>query len=96
MKYNSKFFGRDVLSAPPETDRAFVGNFQTLAYLKPGRMAVLQPKRVARVLAMDAQARVQEPIEDAAMIDEAIAYYQTSSRLFRMGLYAGPAQPSLR
>jgi len=96
VKYNSKFFGRDVLSAPPETDRAFVGNFQTLAYLKPGRMAVLQPKRVARVLAMDAQARVQEPIEDAAMIDEAIAYYQTSSRLFRMGLYAGPAQPSLR
>jgi phosphoglycerol transferase MdoB-like AlkP superfamily enzyme len=83
FRYYSKFLGRDVLRSPPETDRAFVGNFQTLAYLKGDRIAVLQPKRRVDVFRLD-QGRSYVPLPpDPALTGEAISYYQVASHLFR-------------
>src|SRR5207244_971534 len=45
FRYYTKFLGRDLLHSASDGDRAFVGNFQTLAYLKGDRMAVLQTKQ---------------------------------------------------
>ncbi|MEO8718493.1 MAG: LTA synthase family protein [Burkholderiales bacterium] len=85
--YYSKFFGRDVLRAPPATDRAFVANYQTLGYLKGDRFLVLHPKRkVEEFLVQGAQMRrVGKP--DPALTREAIAYYQLASHVFKNGLY---------
>ena len=86
FRYYSKFLGRDVLRSALETDRAFVGNFQTLAYLKGDRIAVLQPKRKTDVYRLD-QGRTYIPLPaDPALTREAIAYYQVASHLFRNGL----------
>jgi phosphoglycerol transferase MdoB-like AlkP superfamily enzyme len=86
FRYYSKFLGRDLLHSAPESDRAFVGNFQTLAYMKDDRIVVLQPKRKIDIYRLD-QGRTYIPLPAApALAREAIAYYQVASHLFRNGL----------
>ena len=92
FRYYTKFLGRDVLRAAPETDRAFVGNFQTLAFMKGDRIAVLQPKRKVDLFRLE-QGRNYVPLPaDAAITREAIAWYQVASHLFRNGLFRDEEQ----
>jgi phosphoglycerol transferase MdoB-like AlkP superfamily enzyme len=92
FRYYSKFLGRDVLRAAPETDRAFVGNFQTLAYMKDDRIAVLQPKRKVDLYRLE-QGRSYVPLPaETAITREAIAWYQVASHLFRNGLFLDEEQ----
>jgi phosphoglycerol transferase MdoB-like AlkP superfamily enzyme len=92
IRYYTKFLGRDVLRSAPESDRAFVGNFQTLAYMKDDRIAVLQPKRKSDVYRLE-QGRNYVPLPaDAEFTREAIAWYQVASYLFRSGLYKDEEQ----
>ncbi len=84
--YYSKFLGRDVLREPPSTDRAFVANYQTLGYLRDGKIAVLQPKRRAQVFMLDAQGRQGAETSDPDLAREAIAWYQVAAHAFRSGL----------
>ncbi|HEY8068288.1 MAG TPA: LTA synthase family protein [Burkholderiales bacterium] len=91
FRYYTKFLGRDVLHSAPETDRAFVANFQTLAFMKDDRIAVLQPKRKLNVYRLREGAYLPLPA-DAAFTNEAIAFYQVASHLFRNGLYLNEKQ----
>jgi phosphoglycerol transferase MdoB-like AlkP superfamily enzyme len=93
--YYSKFFGRDVLASPLDSDHAFVANYQTLGYLKPGRMALLQPGRRAEAFAVDSRMNILRPVQDQALLSEAIAYYQAASHVFRAGLYLDEEQTPL-
>ena len=87
FRYYTKFLGRDVLHAAPETDRAFVGNFQTLAMMKDDRIVVLQPKRKVDTYRLT-EGRTYTPLPgDTSLTNEAIAFYQVASHLFRSGLY---------
>jgi phosphoglycerol transferase MdoB-like AlkP superfamily enzyme len=90
--YYSKFFGRDVLSSPPESDRAFVANYQTLGYLARDRMVLLQPRRKSEVFRVDAEKNILEPLQDPQLLREAIAFYATASYVFRSGLYRDEEQ----
>jgi len=98
FSYYSKFLGRDIFHSAPETDRAFVGNFQTLAMMKDDRILVLQPKRKVDLYRLD-QGRSYVPLPaDPAFAREAIAFYQVASHLFHNGLYRheekkAPANP---
>ena len=92
FRYYTKFLGRDVLRSAPETDRAFVGNFQTLAYMKDDRITVLQPKRKVEQFRLEQGRRYVPLPADAAMAREAIAYYQVASHLFRNGLFLDEEQ----
>ena len=92
FRYYTKFLGRDVLHSPAESDRAFVGNFQTLAYLKGERMAVLQPKHKVDVLLAASGARAPAAAQDSVLSREAIAFYQVASHVFRNGLYLDEEQ----
>ncbi len=103
MRYYSKFFGRDVLASPPETDRAFVANYETLGYLKGDRLVVLHPKRKVEefVVAREGAALTRVAQPDAGLQTEAISYYQLASELYRGGGYLdeeqvppGPARPA--
>jgi phosphoglycerol transferase MdoB-like AlkP superfamily enzyme len=87
FRYYTKFLGRDILHSPPESDRAFVGNFQTLAMMKDDRIVVLQPKRKVDLYRLD-QGRSYVPLPaDPAFAREAISFYEVASYLFRNGLY---------
>jgi phosphoglycerol transferase MdoB-like AlkP superfamily enzyme len=92
FRYYSKFLGRDVLRSAPATDRAFIANYQTLAFMKDDRIAVLQPKRKQNVYRLE-EGRSYLPLPaDAALTGEAIAFYQIASYLFRNGLYGDEEQ----
>jgi len=90
--YYSKFFGRDVLNSPPESDRAFVANYQTLGYLTRERLALLQPRRKTEVFRVDGDKNILAPVDDAQVLREAIAFYSTASYVFRSGLYRDEEQ----
>ena len=90
--YYSKFFGRDVLNSPPESDRAFVANYQTLGYLARDRMVLLQPRRKSEAFRVDTQMSILEPVDDAGAVREAIAFYSSASFVFRTGLYRDEEQ----
>ena len=93
FRYYTKFLGRDVLHSVPDSDRAFVGNFQTVAFMKDERIAVLQPKRETEVFRLADQGRTYLPLPaDAALTREAISFYQIASHVFRNGLYLDEEQ----
>lgn len=92
FNYYSKFFGRDVLNSPPESDRAFVANYQTLGYLTRDRMALLHPRRKTEVFRVDADKSILAPVRDEAVLREAISFYQAASHVFRSGLYRDEEQ----
>jgi phosphoglycerol transferase MdoB-like AlkP superfamily enzyme len=90
FSYYTKFLGRDVLHSDPESDRAFVGNFQTLAYLKGERMVLLHPKQ--RVQVRNLGAGGGDADLDEKLRREAISFYQVASHVFRNGLYLDEEQ----
>jgi len=91
--YESRFYGRDLLQDPETPGRALVATYQTLGYLTGGRLAVLRPRLPGEVFAYDRASRDQalQPPDDA-LLQDAVAYYQTASYLFHHGLYAALEQ----
>jgi phosphoglycerol transferase MdoB-like AlkP superfamily enzyme len=92
FRYYSKFFGRDVLAAPPQSDRAFVANYQSLGFMRGDRLVLLSPKRKAEVYRADRRWSAVEPVSDPAALREAIAFYSAASFVFRNGLYRDEEQ----
>ncbi|TAK82182.1 MAG: LTA synthase family protein [Betaproteobacteria bacterium] len=90
--YYSKFFGRDVLASPPESDRAFVANYETLGYLRGERMVLLHPKRKTEVFHVDRKENLVQPVSDPQALREAISFYSAASYVFRNGMYRDEEQ----
>lgn len=90
MSYVSKFYGHDVLRTPVESDRAFVANYQTLGYMKDGRLVTLGVKRTSSIEALPPELGLPASggqISDERLLHEAIGFYQSASYAFRHGLY---------
>jgi phosphoglycerol transferase MdoB-like AlkP superfamily enzyme len=92
FRYYTKFFGRDVLRSPPQSDRAFVANYQTLGYLKGERMVLLHPRREVEVFRVDGEKNIVEAVDDPQALREAISFYSVASHVFRSGLYSDEEQ----
>jgi phosphoglycerol transferase MdoB-like AlkP superfamily enzyme len=90
--YYSKFFGRDVLHSPPQTDRAFVANYQTLGYLVRDRLVLLQPRRKTEAFRVDQDKNIVEAMDDPQLVREAMAFYSAAAYVFRSGLYRDEEQ----
>jgi len=92
FSYHTKFFGRDIERTPAGEERAFVGNYQTLGYIKQGRMVRLAPQKRVTVGAAPESMRVTGAVitaaGDEALRTEAIAWYQSASRTYRDRQYA--------
>ena len=43
--YDAKFFGQDIFHLPAGEERAFVANYQSLGFLRDGRLVMLYPRR---------------------------------------------------
>jgi phosphoglycerol transferase MdoB-like AlkP superfamily enzyme len=89
MGYSSKFYGHDVLHTPREEDRALVGNYQTLGYMKDGRLVTLMPGRKVSVTPLPRELGLpaaSSGTPDERLRDEAIALYQSASALYNGGL----------
>ena len=84
MSYRSRFFGRDILSREVGDERALLGTYQRLGYLKDGMLTVLSPLRRVDVYRVEPDGE-QTPMMPRAAGDrvaEAIAYYQSASAAF--------------
>ncbi len=84
--YESRFYGKDILRLRPEEERSFISTYQRLGYLRPGKLAVLEPVRRQRMFTYADPAAATEAAPDAAFLNEAISEYQTASYLFVHGL----------
>ncbi len=89
--YNSNFFGKNVLAMKPADERAFVSTYQKLGYLKGNKFVILNSKKKATMYSYNAKDNSQATIKaDTAMLNEAIAWYQTANYLYKnSGLKSG-------
>lgn len=86
--YESKFFGYDVFQIDPQQQRAFISTYQKLGYIKGDKMVILSPQKKAEEVAIDFSTYETKPVKpDAKLIEEAVAWYETSSIAIKNNLY---------
>lgn len=77
FSYTSRFFGRDILSMPPEEGRAFIGTYQKLGYVKGDRLALLDVRRERETFQFSRMGGDQRTVPlDLELANEAVGYYQ--------------------
>ena len=89
-RYDSKFFGADVLAPGPVPERAFLATYQTLGYIRDGMVVTLAPRRAVHIRPLEPGGPRLPPEREREIEEEAIAFYQTASREFRSGAYRLP------
>jgi len=89
--YDSKFFGRDVLSPHARPGVAVMTHNNEIALMRDNRLAVLGLRGVTTVYDLDANAtmhRIAAPDASArGLVEDAIAYFQSADDLYRHGEY---------
>ena len=90
MDYRSSFYGADIFALERGRERAFIGNYQRLGYLRNDTLVELAPhRRIDDVRPDYLKNAPQTPMPpDATLALEAIAYYQTASYRFSHGQMA--------
>ena len=89
FSYDSKFFGQDIFRQKPGEERAFVANYQSLGFLRDGRLVMLYPKRKVHTTASEhaGSRRTDQALDEQTLEREAIAWYEAASLAFgREGL----------
>ena len=90
MDYQSEFYGADIFQKPAGNDRAYIGTYQLLGYLRNDALTQLAPGQ--RVDAVSPAYGKNDPQPALALVArseaEAIAAYQTASYRFKNGLMA--------
>jgi phosphoglycerol transferase MdoB-like AlkP superfamily enzyme len=85
--YATRFYGWDVRSAAGDR-RALIGNYQKLGLYEPGLLDVLKPMRDHRAYTYNPETfMLTARPKDSGDRDEAIAYYQTASYLYKHNGY---------
>ena len=89
--YDSKFFGRDVLSPTPRAGLAVMTHNNEVALMRGTRLAVLGLRGTSTVYDVmpDGSLRVvvRQDAGSRALVEDAIAYFQTADELYRDGQY---------
>jgi len=87
--YPSRFFGRDIRQTDPAEGRVLVGTYQKLGLLKADNFLVLTPVRRQAQYRYDRvnYGLTEQPL-NAALLGEAVSYYQTASELYQSQRYS--------
>ncbi len=87
MDYYSQFYGVDVFQQPPGRERAFIGTYQLLGYLRDDKLVQLSPHRRVDTLrpAYDRDQPQPGLPDDPALTLQAISYYQSAANAFASG-----------
>ena len=90
-KGTNHFFGDSLFDANANPARSFVSNYQELGYFKDNTLIVLSPKQKVATFSVDPLTLAATPApENASLVKEAIAYYQTGSRAFKRNALKSP------
>ena len=68
ISYTSRFYGQDLFALEPGRERAFIGNYQKLGYLRNDRLIQLGPKRVAEEVIPSFDADRAQPLVKAGSV----------------------------
>ncbi|HJX32224.1 MAG TPA: sulfatase-like hydrolase/transferase [Thermodesulfobacteriota bacterium] len=83
FNYTTNFFGKDIFKMQPDQERAFIGTYQKLGYMKSNLLAVLDVKKRKALYQFDrTTGEMRERAPDENLINEAISYYQGANYLF--------------
>ena len=88
LNYTSRFLGYDIYKTAPGNERAFISTYQDMGYLKNGKLVVLSPRQLCKMYQPDfLKGTAIELKATDSLINEAIAWYQGASYLFKNGRY---------
>ena len=87
FSYRTRFFGHDLFQLPPDRDHAFPGTYEKLGYLHQDVLTILEPQRKLEQVKPDYASGDATPIQpvNEALVDDAVAYYQVVSDMFKDG-----------
>jgi phosphoglycerol transferase MdoB-like AlkP superfamily enzyme len=84
FNYESKFFGQDVFKMADSQQRAFISTYQSLGYIKNGKLVILDPNKKVSTFEPDfITGNSKRIMEDEHLTNEAIANYQLASYLYQ-------------
>jgi len=87
FNYESKFYGRDIFHTTKEQERAFIGNYQKLGYMKNDRLTILSPREEVSAYQINFDNNTTIPITtNETELSEAITYYQSADIAFKNNL----------
>lgn len=79
MSYQSKFFGKNILTMQPDEQRAVMGTYQKLGYLKGNKVVLLDIQHRTEFFEYDRVKNVLAPMaSDKQLLNEVVAYYQSA------------------
>ena len=88
ISYTSKFMGFDINKTDPGKERLFVSTYQEIGYVKHDTLVVLMPNKIINTYKVDLKTYIATKINnDPLLTNEAIAWYQSASYLFKNGRY---------
>lgn len=88
FSYKSKFFGHNVFKMKDDEQRAFISTYQSLGYLRNGKLVVLNPNRKLGTFKPDFKTGTAiKTTDDEKLTNEATSYYQMAAYLYQKGLY---------
>lgn len=85
--YTTQLFGKDINKVEKKNERAFIGNYRKMGYLKGDKLMILGDMKSANYYQWDKSINLLNllPKNDQA-INEAVAFYQTQDYLYQNGL----------
>ena len=89
INYRSCFLGFDLYRTPPQRDRIFISTYQNMGFVKNNTLVILSPQKKAAMYQVDfmngSATQIPSP---GSLTDEAIAWYQGASYLFKTKKYS--------
>jgi phosphoglycerol transferase MdoB-like AlkP superfamily enzyme len=88
LSYTSRFLGYDIYKTLPANERVFISTYQDMGYLKNGKLVILSPQQKVKMYKPDLLTGIASEIgRSDSLVNEAIAWYQGASYLFKKGKY---------
>jgi phosphoglycerol transferase MdoB-like AlkP superfamily enzyme len=84
--YKSNFFGQDIRKMKPEDERAFIGNYRKLGYMKDNKVLVLGDGHTASLYSWNPEdnSLTNQPMDDE-LFTTAVSNYQVADYLYQHG-----------
>lgn len=78
FKYETRFFGRNILKQKPKTGRALMSTYCRMGYLRGNKLVILDVKKKASEYDIAPGSFVPTPVEnlEASLLEDAISYYE--------------------
>ena len=88
LNYTNRFFGYDIYNMNTGNERAFISTYQDMGYIKGDKLVILSAQQKVKMYKPDFITGGNTLIASSdSLINEAIAWYQGASFLYRSGWY---------